>query len=122
MVNSHSLPVQSDRLDMSAVTPVFYQSALYFWHALSPKTRHADLLLALCAGWGSVAFVDSVLDADAEGLIAVSGQQSPGLSQQAEVVIESVPLLNPILEEKTVTQSVITYGVLHLGQRKKHRH
>lgn len=85
---------------MSAVTHVFYQSALYFWHALS-LSRH--VLLALCAGWGSVAFIDFILDAGAEGLIAVSRQQGPGLSQQAKIVIKSVPLLNAILEEKTVT-------------------
>ncbi len=34
-------------------------------------------------------------------------------------MVESVSLLNPILKEETVTQSVIAYGVLHLGRRKK---
>lgn len=77
------------------------------------------VLLALCAGRGSVALVDFVLDAGAEGLVTVSGQNGAGSSEQAEVVVESVPLLDPILEEETVTQSVIADGVLHLGQRRK---
>lgn len=87
---------------MSAVTHVLSVCSVLLTCFISKQTSHSDLLLALCAGWGSVAFVNFVLDAGAEGLIAVSGQQSPGLSQQAKVVIKSVPLLNPILEEKTV--------------------
>lgn len=74
-------------------------------------------LLALCAGHRSVALVDSVPDACAESLIAVSGQQSSRSGQQAKVVVESVTLLNAILKEKTVTQSVIAHRVFHLGEK-----
>lgn len=81
-------------------------------------SHYSKLLLALCAGRRSVALVDFVPDAGAEGLIAVSGQQSPRSSQQAKVVVESVALLNPILKEETVTQSVIAYSVFHLRQMK----
>lgn len=61
-----------------------------------------------------MALVNFVLDVDAEGLVAVSGQQSPRSSQQAKVVVESVTLLNPVLKEETVTQGVIAHSVLHL--------
>lgn len=67
----------------------------------------SDILLALCAGWRSVALVDFVLDAGAKGLIAISRQQSSWPGQQAKVVKERVPLLNAILQEETVTQSVV---------------
>lgn len=82
-------------------------------------SHYSKLLLALCAGRRSVALVDFVPDAGAEGLIAVSRQQSPRSSQQAKVVVESVALLNSILKEETVTQSVIAYSVFHLRQMKK---
>ncbi len=77
------------------------------------------VLLALGAGRRSVPLVHFVLDAGAESLIAVSGQQSPRSSQQAEVVVESVALFNSILQEETVTQGVIAHSVLHLGRRRK---
>lgn len=82
-------------------------------------SHFCNLLLALCAGWRSVALVDFVPDTGAERFIAVSGQQSPRSGQQAKIVVKSVTLLNPILKEETVTQSVIAYSVLHLGQIKK---
>lgn len=75
-------------------------------------------LLALCAGRRNVVLVDSVPDACAEGLIAVSGQQSSRSGQQAKVVVESVTLLNTILKEKAMTQSVIAHCVFHLGEKK----
>lgn len=78
-----------------------------------------QFLLALCAGRRSIALVDFVLDTGAERFIAISGQQSPRSGQQSKIVVESVTLLNPILEEETVPQSVVAYSVLHLGQIKK---
>lgn len=36
-------------------------------------------------------------------------------------MVEGVALLDPILEEETVTQSVIAYSVLHLGSKKKRK-
>lgn len=74
-------------------------------------------LLALCAGCWTVAFVDLVPDAGTQGVIAVGGQQSSGSGQKAEVVVEDVALLNAILQEKTMTQSVVAHCVLHLREK-----
>lgn len=66
-----------------------------------------------------MALVDFVLDADAEGFVAVGRQQSPRSGQQAKVVVESVTLLNPVLKEETVTQGVIAHTVLHLVKERR---
>lgn len=76
-------------------------------------------LLALCAGHWSVALVDLVPDAGAQGVIAVGGQQSSRSGQKAEVVVENVALLDAILKEKTVAQSVVTHCVFHLRENKR---
>lgn len=76
-------------------------------------------LLAFCAGCWSVAFVDLVPDAGAQGVIAVGGQQSSRSGQKAEVVVENVTLLDAILQEKTVAQSVVAHCVFHLREEKK---
>lgn len=88
------------------LTTVFKQSSQWS-HACATTYPVSDILLALCAGWRSVALVDFVPDDCAKGLIAVSRQQSSWPGQQAKVVKERVPLLNAILKEETVTQSVV---------------
>lgn len=71
-------------------------------------------LLALCAGYWSVALVDLVPDAGTQGVVAFGGQQSSRSSQKAEVVVENVTLLDAVLQEKAVAQSVIAHCVFHL--------
>lgn len=66
-----------------------------------------------------MALINFVLNACAERLIAVSGQQSPWPSQHAEVAVESVTLFNTVLQKEAVTQGVIAYCVLHLGKKMK---
>lgn len=84
------------------------------WNGIS-----CSFLLALCAGCWSVALVDLVPDAGTQGVIAVGGQQSSRSGQKAEVAVEDITLLDAILQEKTVAQSVVAHCVFHLREDKK---
>lgn len=83
-------------------------------HPSACATRVSVLLLAL-GGWRRHVFlVDFVQDGLAHCVISVSGQDSPWTGHQAQVVEEGVPLLDPVLQEKTVSKCVIADRVLYL--------
>lgn len=84
-----------------------------------PNRSFFLFLLALCAGCWSVAFEDLVPDAGTQGVVAVGGQQSSRSGQKAEVVVENVALLNAILQEKAMAQSVVAHCVLHLREKNR---
>lgn len=90
-------------------------------HAWTLQLLIFAFLLALCAGCWSVALVDLVPDAGAKGVVAVGGQQSSRSGQEAEVVVENVTLLNTVLEEEAVAQSVIAHCVLHLREKNRRK-
>lgn len=102
---------QLDSLDFNNETALVRPTQLFIF----------AFLLALCAGCWSVALVDLVPDAGAKGVVAVGGQQSSRSGQEAEVVVENVTLLNAVLEEEAVAQSVIAHCVLHLREKNRRK-
>lgn len=65
--------------------------------------------------------MDLVPDAGTQGVIAVGGQQSSRSGQEAEVAVQNVALLNAVLQEKAVAQSVVAHCVFHLREREREK-
>lgn len=71
-------------------------------------------LHAVSAWHWNVIPIDVVPDGKAHRFIAIRGQDGSWPGEQAQVVLECIALLRPILKEETVPQSVIANGVFYL--------
>ncbi len=81
---------------------------------LNKYVRVYGILLALISRRWYISFVYPVCHFCAHAIVAISRENGPWPGQQAKVMEKYVPLFNPILQEKTVSQRNIANRVPNL--------
>lgn len=81
---------------------------------LNKYVRVYGILLALVSRRWYISFVYPVCNFCAHAIVAISRENGPWPGQQAKVMEKYVPLFNPVLQEKTMSQRNIANRVPNL--------